>query len=108
MTNFIKQKTKVLVMHRATNYVLLFFIFVTAITYAYFVNMAVRTVTVLEKTKVQMQSLSVEVSEMESVHLSIENNINTKIAQSLGFVEVNDPIFIMKNTNKTALSLKID
>lgn len=70
--------------------------------------MAVRTLTILEKTKTQMQSLSIEVSEMESKRLSVENNISTSIAKSLGFVEVNNPIFIMKNSKKTALSLKID
>jgi hypothetical protein len=106
MTNFIKQNTKALVMHKTTNYILIAFIFAALLSYVYFANMTVRTLTVLEKTKQQMQSLSIEVSEMESQHLSVENNINEQKALQMGFVEVNNPIFIMKKT--TALSFKTD
>jgi hypothetical protein len=108
MTNLIKQNTKILVMHKVTNYALTALIFAAALFYMYFANTTVHTLTVLQKTKVQMQTLSVEVSEMESRRLSIENNINAARALSLGFVEVNNPIFIMKNAQKTSLSLKTD
>lgn len=108
MNNFIKEKTKVLVMHKATNYMLMALIFAAAISYVYFANIAVRTLTTLEKTKQQMQSLSVQVSEMESSRLAIENNISSVKAVQLGFVEVENPIFIMKNSKKTTLSYKID
>ena len=108
MTDIIKQNTKILVMHKATNYALIFLIFAAALSYIYFANVAVRTLTVLQKTKGQMQTLSVEVSEMESERLSIENNMNTAKALQLGFVEVNNPIFIMKSAQKVALSLKTD
>lgn len=108
MNNFIKHKTQTIVMHRATNYVLVASILAVAIAYVYFANMAVRTLASLEKTKEQMQSLSVEVSEMESKRLAIENNISSIAAKQLGFVEVENPIFIMKNSKKTTLSFKID
>lgn len=108
MTETIKQNTKTLVMHKATNYSLIALIFAVALFYIYFANNTVHILTVLEKTKGQMQSLSIEVSEMESKHLSIENSMNAAKALSLGFVEVNNPIFIMRNTQKVSLSLKTD
>lgn len=95
-------------MNKAANYALIAFIFLAAICYIYFANMTVRTLTVLEKTKRDNQSLSVEVSEMESKRLSIENSVNTEKAIHLGFMEMNNPTFIMKNSKKTALSLKMN
>ena len=95
-------------MHKATNYTLVAFIFMAAIFYMYFANIAVRTLTVLEKTKGYMQALSVEVSEMESKRLIVENDFSTEKALGLGFVEVKHPIFIVKNSKKATLSFKID
>jgi hypothetical protein len=74
----------------------------------YFANTAVRTLTVLEKTKGQIQSLDVKVSDMESKRLSVENNVNTKIALQMGFVQVDHPTFVLKNSKKTSLSLKMN
>jgi hypothetical protein len=108
MTNFIKQNTKTLVMHKTANYALLTLIFAAALFYVYFANITVRTLTILEKTKEQVQSLSAEVSEMESKRLAIENSISEQKALQMGFVEVNNQTFIMRNSNKTALSLKTD
>lgn len=104
MTNFIEQKTKVLIMHKATNYVLMASIFLAAIFYMYFANTTVRTLTVLEKTKQHLQSLSVEVSEMESKRLAVENDFSTERALALGFVEVKNPVFIIKDSGATTLS----
>lgn len=106
MTTFIKQTSKVLIMHKATNYTLLAFIVAAAIFYMYFANTAVRALTVLEKTKDQIQTLAVEVSDMESKRLAVENGFNTAKALAMGFVEVQHPIFIMKDANKATLSLK--
>jgi len=108
MNNIIKQKAEVLVMNRVTNYALIFLIFAVAIFYVLFANSTVRTLTVLQKTKAEMQSLNVTVSEMESQRLSIENSVSTEKALSLGFVEVNNPIFIMRNPVTATLSLKTD
>jgi hypothetical protein len=108
MINLIKQKTEAITMHRVTDYALIFLIFTAALFYIYFANLTVRTLTVLEKTKGQMQSLSVKVSEMESKRLNIENNVSTEKALASGFVEVNNPTFIMRNTVKVTLSLKTD
>jgi hypothetical protein len=108
MTNLIKQNTKALVMHRTTNYIMASFILMAALLYIYFANTTVRTLTVLEKTKQQMQTLSVQVGEMESERLTIENSMNTEKVLQLGFVEINNPIFIMRNSQNTALSLKTD
>jgi hypothetical protein len=108
MTDLIKQKTKTLVMHRATSYGLVALIVAAAISYVYFANVAVRTLTILGKTKQHLQTLSVDVSEMESKRLAIENSFSTEKALSLGFVEVEHPIFIMKSSKKATLSYKID
>lgn len=104
MTDFIGQKTKVLIMHKAANYTIVAFIFLAAIFYMYFANTAVRTLTVLEKTKQHLQSVSMEVSEMESKRLAIENDFNTERALALGFVEVKNPVFIIKDSGATTLS----
>lgn len=107
MTEAVKQKTKVLVMNKVTIYILAAFILAAAFFYIYCANQAVRTLNVLEKTKAEVSVLSIEVSEMESKRLTIENNISIEKISGLGFVEVNNPIFIVKNSQKS-LSLKTD
>lgn len=106
MVNSIKQKTATIAMHRASSYALIAFIFAAILSYMYFANIAVRRLTLLEKTKQQMQSLSVEVSELESQRLSVENGINTEKALRLGFVEINHQTFVMKNSRNNSLSFK--
>lgn len=108
MTNLIKQKTKTFAINRTVNYMLTALIFITVLFYAYFANTTVRTLTVLEKIKRQMQSLSMEVSERESERLLVEENINTKTALQLGLVEINHSTFVTKTSQKTAFSLEID
>lgn len=108
MSNLIKQKTTTLVMNKTANYILVSFILIMALFYVYFANTAVRTLTVLEKTKQQVQSLSIMVSEMESKRLALENNLSSEKASRLGLVEVKNPTFIVKDASKTTLSLKID
>ncbi|KKP56094.1 MAG: hypothetical protein UR50_C0008G0018 [Parcubacteria group bacterium GW2011_GWC1_34_10] len=108
MTDLIKQKTKTLQINNLFNYGLMALVMAAALSYMYFANIAVRNLTVLEKTRKQIQSLNIEVSEKESQRLSIENSVSTEKAISLGFVEVRHPTFIVKNSKKTALSLKID
>ncbi len=106
MTNSLKQKTKVLTISRTTNYFMSALIFVVAFSYIYFANIAIRTVTILEKIKYETRLLSVEVSEMESKRLVVENDINILKAEQLGFVKINNPVFIVKNSQKPILSLK--
>lgn len=108
MINLIKDKTITLVMHKATNYALLFFIFSCLIFYVYFANAAVRTLTVLEKSKAEIQSLNVKVSEMETQRLVVDNSVSNALATHLGFVEVKNQTFIINKSKKTAFSFKID
>lgn len=108
MKSSIKQKTKTLILHRQINRALIALIFAMALFYMYFANAAVRTLSVLEKTKQYSQSLSIEVSELESKRLSVENLINPNKALELGFVEVKNPFFIVKSSKQATLSLKID
>jgi len=108
MSDFIKQNTKALVMHKTTNYILMAFIFAAALSYIYFANITVRALTVLEKTEQQKQSLSVKVSEMEAKRLAFDNNVNKEKAIQMGFVEVVNPVYIIRDSNKASLSLKTD
>jgi len=108
MSNLIKQKTATLAMNRTIHLMLVTLIFAAVLSYAYFANAAIRTLTVLEKTKTQIQSLNMTVSEMESARLALENGLSAEKALHLGFIEVNNPTFIMKGAKKTALSLKLD
>ena len=108
MSNLIKQKTATLLINRTTHFMLVALIMATVLSYAYFANTAVRTLTILEKTKTQIQSLNITVSEMESKRLILENGLSIEKALHFGFVEVNNPTFIIKSAKKTALSLKLD
>lgn len=108
MTQFIKQKTASLVMHRMSNYCLLALIVSCLIAYVYFANMAVRTVTLLGKVEEKSQSLSVRVSEMEAKRLFMDNIVTLEKAKHLGFVEVSNQTFILNKSKNTTLSLKMD
>lgn len=108
MSDLIKQKTTTILINQTTNFTLAAFILAAVLLYAYFASTAVHTLTILEKTKVQIQSLSMVVSEMESKRLALENSLSTDKALHLGFIEVNNPIFIVKSVKKTAFSLKLD
>lgn len=106
MINLTKQKTIAITTNKTTFCMLAFLIMAAAILYICFANTTVRTLAALEKTKQGMQSLSVTVSEMESKRLSVENNVSIEKATELGFVEVNNPMFIIKSSGKASLSLK--
>ena len=105
MNNFIRQKIAAIVLNRATNYFIVIFIFACAFFYVYFANRAVRVLTVLEKTRDEMQTLSIKVSEMESKRFLVDNTVNPSLAQHLGLIEVENPNFIIKSSKKTTLSL---
>lgn len=106
MKNFIKQKTETIAVNKTTHYFMAAFVFAAALFYMFFANIAVRTLASLEKAKEETQNLSIEVSEMESKRLSMENSVNTKLAAQLGFVEAGNPTFIVKSAKKAALSFK--
>lgn len=108
MADFTKQKTIAIVTNKVAIYALIALVFAAILSYMYLANATVHTLTSLEKTKTQMLSLSVDVSEMESKRLAIENSVNEEKALHLGFVEVNNPTFIIKSQRKAVLSLKID
>ena len=108
MLSLIKEKTATLVLHRSTNYVLATAIFMCLVFYVYFANVAVHTLTVLEKTKEDTQALSTKVSDMESKRILVQNSISKNLALSLGLVEVSGQTFIVNKSKKTTLSFKTD
>lgn len=108
MRHLIKEKLIAIMFNRFSSYVLVAFIFACVISYIYFANTAVRTLTVLEKTKDDIQSLTVKVSEMEAKRLAVENRLSGATAKSFGFVEAQNPTFIVSKPAKTALLLKMD
>lgn len=108
MTEVVKIKTKAVASNLIAVYILAAAVFAVLVSYIYFANVAVRALTTLEKTKQEMQVLSVKVSELESEKLVIENNISKEKVLSLGFVEVSKPTFIIKSSKSPTLSLKTD
>ena len=72
--------------------------------YIFFANSTVRTLSVLQNTKEEVQAITMRVSEMESQRLISENTINPDLAVSLGFVEANSKTFIVKGNAKTAIN----
>lgn len=105
MNNLTKEKVINVMSQRASSLVLVGFIFSCLIAYIYFANVAVRSLTLLEKSKREMQNLSVSVSEMESKRLALDYKVNKETATNLGLVEVKSQLFIVNKTEKT-LSLK--
>lgn len=103
----IKQQTKNIIKRKSSRFILMALIGLAVVSYAYLANMTVRTLATLERTKTEIQSLSLEVSDLESERLALENNINVKNALHSGFVEISNPVFIIKDT-KATLSLKMD
>ncbi len=100
----VKQKVFAIALQKRSSYMLAVFIFGCLISYVLFANMAVHAVTKLEKTKENMQTLAIEVSELEGERLTLDNKVNVEMARVLGFVEVQSQTFIV-NKNIT-LSLK--
>ncbi|NLE07176.1 MAG: hypothetical protein GX627_01000 [Parcubacteria group bacterium] len=107
MIKTVGRNIAVLSLRKSTIYTLSLMIALAALFYIYFAHMTVRTLTALEKSKSEMQSLSIKVSDMESKRLAVETNISIEKALQAGFVEVSNPTFIIKGKN-TALSLKMD
>lgn len=108
MLNFIKQKFEIIILHKKTNYFLGFGTFCCLVFYVYFANVAVHTLTVLEKTKQELQTLNVEVSDLESKRMSVQNGISKGLASRLGFIEITEKTFIINKDSQATLSLKTD
>lgn len=108
MLSFINQKFQTIVSNKKTNYFLGLATFICLVFYVYFANVAVHTLTVLEKTKQELQNLNTEVSDLESKRISIQTSISKSLANRLGFVEVNEKTFIINKDRKVTLSLKTD
>lgn len=106
MTKFLKEKIIAMVFNKKTNFVILGLILSCLFSYAYFANSAVHALADLQNTKSDMQALNVEVSEMESKRLSLDNSINPELAKNMGFVEIKNQTFIMDKPSNAALSFK--
>jgi hypothetical protein len=104
MKEFIKQKAIAIPFYKNTNLVIVIFIVACALFYVYFANVAVRKVTLLQKTREDMQVLSVKVSELESSRFAIENSISAEKAKHFGFTEVANPTFIIRGRSNNSLS----
>lgn len=100
----LKQKVVAVALNKFSLYLLGSLILGCLAFYVYFANTAVQLLSTLEKTKLNLESLSVELSELESKRLVIENSINQDLAKSLGMVEVSDKIFITDRSQKTAFN----
>ncbi len=108
MTNLARQKTIALATNKATRLALIGFIFACALAYVYFANKMVYTLTLVEKSKQEIQSLNVEVSEVEGKRLLADNKINAETARNLGLVEASAKTFIVNKSQKTAFSFEMN
>lgn len=102
----INNKISSIIFFKYTKIVMILFIFVSLLSYVYFANRAVHILSVLEKTKVLMQDTSIVVSELESDKFVIDNTLDSKLALKMGFIQVENPQFIVKNGQNKILSLK--
>src|SRR3989344_4544014 len=102
----VKGITQILILNNRLNYLLGFFILMVVISYVYFANVAVRTVTTIQNIKADSLNIRAEVTELESKYLSIESNINLHTAVSLGLEESSKPIFLVKKDKSKILSLR--
>lgn len=106
MIKFIKYKSTALIFSGVAIYAMAAFVLAAMFFYIYFANVAVRTLAAAEKTKENIQTLTVRVSEMESKRLSAQDGVSLKNAKALGFVETSEPIFVMKSSKNPGLSFK--
>ncbi len=104
MTRIIKEKAISLTLNRYSIYVLGFLVLSCLVLYVYFANSAVRTVTLLQKTKSEIQNLNMMVSEMEAKRLAVDDTLNMESAKDMGFVQVMSQTFIVSKSTKTAYS----
>lgn len=108
MLSYINQKFQAVILNKKTNYFLGLATFSCLVFYVYFANVAVHTLTVLEKTKQELQALNIEVSDLESKRMSVQNGISKSLATRLGFIEINEKTFIINKDKEATLSLKTD
>ncbi len=102
----VKEIIQLLILNNRLNYVLGFLVLMAIISYVYFANTAVRTVTALQNTKALSADLRAEVTELESKYLSMESSINIHTATLLGLKESSKPIFLVKRDKASTLSLR--
>ncbi len=100
------EKIQIMILSNRLNYIMLFFVALLVLSYAYFVNTAVRTVTLLQNTKIDSQEKRMEVTELETKYLSLESRININTATTLGLQERSKPIFLVKKESGKTLSLR--
>lgn len=92
--------------HQMTPYIMAFIIFSLLCSYVFFANSAVRNVTKLEQSKNVIQNLRMKVSELESNQFIAQNTVNIETASHIGLVEVVNPVYIMRDSAHSGLSLK--
>ncbi len=102
----VKQISEAIALHKYTNIVLTGLIAISIALYIFFANSAVRTLTVLEHSKEDVQVLNVEVSEKESSRLALENGMSIAKAKSMGFIEVDNQTFLIAMPESKALSYR--
>ncbi len=104
MNNSKIQFVQAVALHRHSNKVLIFGIVLCLFAYVYFANSAVRSVTLLEEVKSDVDSLRARVSELESKNLTLVNQISMERASQVGLHQAQDPVFLVKGDRGVAIS----
>jgi len=93
-------------MEKRLFYVLASALLLLSFFYAYYVNATVMNVVSRKAIQTQITDLSSAVSELEFEYMSYKNTITLAYTKSLGFNDVNDTIFISRNSGDTRLTLR--
>jgi hypothetical protein len=106
----VRKKTIAVALEGKTRKLLAFLVVALAISYIYFANSAVRNLTQLQKTGSELANLNIEVSDLESVLISMQSKIDMQTAKRLGLSEYTHPTFIVraqKSQRQSPLSIQI-
>jgi len=101
----IREKSITIVQNKLSIYALAGLIFMCLFSYAYFANSAVRSLTLLEKSKSELAEVRATITDLETKRLKLLGDMGIERAKSLGFVESN-PTFVKKGSSQSVLSLR--
>jgi len=93
-------KAKVLTIHtnRTFFYALVVISIVSTALYAYGISRAIHNVAQRQGVEQQLSSRLAEVSDLEFQYLTLKNNVDMKLALSMGFLQTDKAHFVSRST----------
>ena len=95
-------KAKVLNLHtnRALFYALIAVSVISSVVYVYGISKAVHNVAERQGLEKQLSARTAQVSDLEFQYLSLKNNVDMKLALSMGFVQTDEAHFVSRAGSK--------